>query len=129
MSGTTDQFEGGCINRLRIHILEACFEPKGRPLVLLLHGIPELAYSWRKIMLPIAAAGLHVVAPDLRGYGPGRRHDGRRREMRPWKSGSHETPRWRKADSNSRSHREPNGRGKPSQAIIAMSNLKLGRPD
>jgi pimeloyl-ACP methyl ester carboxylesterase len=103
MSGTTDQFEGGCINRLRIHILEACFEPKGRPLVLLLHGIPELAYSWRKIMLPIAAAGLHVVAPDLRGYGPGRRHDGRRREMRPWKSGSHETPRWREPDSNHRS--------------------------
>jgi hypothetical protein len=32
---------------------------------------------------------------------------------------------WSKADSDSRSHRERNGRGKPSQAIIAMSNLKL----
>ena len=57
------------INGLRIHILEAGFEAKGRPLVLLLHGFPELAYSWRKVILPLAAAGFHVVAPDLRGYG------------------------------------------------------------
>jgi pimeloyl-ACP methyl ester carboxylesterase len=35
----------------------------------LLHGFPELAYSWRKLMLPLAAAGFHVVAPDQRGYG------------------------------------------------------------
>ena len=41
----------------------------GRPCLLLLHGFPELAYSWRKIMLPLAAAGFHVVAPDQRGYG------------------------------------------------------------
>jgi hypothetical protein len=53
-----------------------------------------------KVILTIAAMGLHVVAPDLRGYGPGRGHDGRRRGMRPWKSGSHETPRWRKPDSD-----------------------------
>src|SRR5262249_46667690 len=33
------------------------------------HGFPELAYSWRKIMLPLAAAGFHVIAPDQRGYG------------------------------------------------------------
>ena len=44
-------------------------EAKGRPLVLLLHGFPELAYSWRKVMPELAAAGLHVVAPDQRGYG------------------------------------------------------------
>ena len=31
--------------------------------------LPELAYSWRKVMLPMAAAGYHVVAPDQRGYG------------------------------------------------------------
>ena len=48
------------INGLDIHVLEAGFETKGRPLVLLLHGFPELAYSWRKIMLPLAAAGFHV---------------------------------------------------------------------
>ena len=57
------------VNGLRVHMLEAGFEAKSRPLVLLLHGFPELAYSWRKVMLPLAAAGFHVVAPDLRGYG------------------------------------------------------------
>ena len=57
------------INGLRMHVLEAGFEAKGRPCLLLLHGFPELAYSWRKVMLPLAAAGFHVVAPDQRGYG------------------------------------------------------------
>ena len=57
------------INGLRMHVLEAGFENSGRPLVLLLHGFPELAYSWRHVMVPIAAAGYHVVAPDRRGYG------------------------------------------------------------
>ena len=57
------------INGLRMHVLEAGFSPKGRPAVLLLHGFPELAYSWRKVMGPIAAAGYHVFAPDVRGYG------------------------------------------------------------
>jgi pimeloyl-ACP methyl ester carboxylesterase len=57
------------INGLRMHVLEAGFEEKGRPCLLLLHGFPELAYSWRKVMLPLAAAGYHVVAPDQRGYG------------------------------------------------------------
>jgi pimeloyl-ACP methyl ester carboxylesterase len=52
-----------------MHILEAGFESKSRPLVLLLHGFPELAFSWRKVILPIAAAGYHVVVPDQRGYG------------------------------------------------------------
>jgi pimeloyl-ACP methyl ester carboxylesterase len=57
------------INGLTIHMLEAGFETQDRPCLLLLHGFPELAYSWRKIMLPLAAAGYHVVAPDQRGYG------------------------------------------------------------
>src|SRR5689334_20919332 len=57
------------INGLRMHVLEAGFERKGRPCVLLLHGFPELAYSWRKVMLPLAQAGYHVLAPDQRGYG------------------------------------------------------------
>jgi pimeloyl-ACP methyl ester carboxylesterase len=57
------------INGLRVHILEAGFETAGRPLVLLLHGFPEIAYSWRKVMPALAAAGYHAVAPDLRGYG------------------------------------------------------------
>jgi pimeloyl-ACP methyl ester carboxylesterase len=57
------------VNGLRMHVLEAGFEAKDRPGVLLLHGFPELAYSWRKVMLPIASAGFHVIAPDMRGYG------------------------------------------------------------
>ena len=57
------------INGLTIHMLEAGFETEGRRCILLLHGFPELAYSWRKIMLPLAAAGYHVVVPDQRGYG------------------------------------------------------------
>src|SRR6202049_4439851 len=57
------------INGLRMHVLEAGFETKGRPCLLLLHGFPELAYSWRKVMPALAAAGYHVIAPDQRGYG------------------------------------------------------------
>jgi alpha-beta hydrolase superfamily lysophospholipase len=55
------------VNGLRMHVLEA--GTPGRPCLLLLHGFPELAYSWRKVMGPLAAAGFHVVAPDQRGYG------------------------------------------------------------
>lgn len=57
------------VNGLRMHVLEAGFETSGRPCLLLLHGFPELAYSWRKVMSPLAAAGYHVIAPDQRGYG------------------------------------------------------------
>ena len=55
------------VNGLSIHVLEA--GESSASCVLLLHGFPELAYSWRKIMLPLAHAGFHVVAPDQRGYG------------------------------------------------------------
>ena len=37
--------------------------------MLLLHGFPELAFSWRKVMPALAEAGYHVIAPDQRGYG------------------------------------------------------------
>ena len=57
------------INGLKVHMLEAGFDRRDRPCLLLLHGFPELAYSWRKVMLPLAAAGYHVIAPDQRGYG------------------------------------------------------------
>ena len=55
------------INGLTMHVLEA--GDPANPCLLLLHGFPELAYSWRKIVLPLAAAGYHVLAPDQRGYG------------------------------------------------------------
>jgi pimeloyl-ACP methyl ester carboxylesterase len=67
-AGVRSRFVDG-INGLRVHVIEAGHEEKGRPCVLLLHGFPELAYSWRKVMGPLAAAGYHVIAPDLRGYG------------------------------------------------------------
>lgn len=57
------------VNGLDVHLLEAGYAPAGRPGVLLLHGFPELAFSWRQIMAPLADAGFHVCAPDLRGYG------------------------------------------------------------
>jgi pimeloyl-ACP methyl ester carboxylesterase len=57
------------INGLRIHVLEAGFESRGRPCLLLLHGFPELAYSWRRVLPALADAGYHVIAPDQRGYG------------------------------------------------------------
>ena len=57
------------VNGLRVHVLEAGYQTSGRPALLLLHGFPELAYSWRRIMLPLAEAGYHVIAPDVRGYG------------------------------------------------------------
>ena len=56
-------------NGLTMHILEAGYDEPGRPLVMLKHGFPELAYSWRKVMPALAAQGYHVVAPDQRGYG------------------------------------------------------------
>jgi pimeloyl-ACP methyl ester carboxylesterase len=57
------------VNGITMHALEAGFETAGRPAVLLIHGFPELAYSWRHVMLPLAKAGYHVIAPDQRGYG------------------------------------------------------------
>jgi len=56
-------------NGLTMHVLEAGWQDRTRPALLLLHGFPELAYSWRKVMLPLAQAGFHVIAPDQRGYG------------------------------------------------------------
>lgn len=55
------------VNGLDVHLLEAG-EPH-RPLLLLLHGFPEIAWSWRRVMVPLAELGFRVVAPDQRGYG------------------------------------------------------------
>ena len=56
-------------NGLTMHYLEAGWGDASRPLVVLLHGFPELAYSWRRIIPVLADAGYHVIAPDQRGYG------------------------------------------------------------
>ncbi|HUH13344.1 MAG TPA: alpha/beta fold hydrolase, partial [Longimicrobiales bacterium] len=52
---------------LRMQALEA--GPVDGPLVLLLHGFPELSESWREVLPLLAEAGWRAVAPDLRGYG------------------------------------------------------------
>ncbi|CAI7656527.1 unnamed protein product [Penicillium manginii] len=55
---------------LTFHILEAGATPdRDRPLVILLHGFPEIAYSWRRVLPKLAAAGFYAVAPDQRGFG------------------------------------------------------------
>ena len=51
----------------------------GRPGAAALHGFPELGYSWRKVMVPLAAAGYHVMAPDHARLRTQRRH---RRDVR-----------------------------------------------
>lgn len=57
------------VNGLDVHSLEAGYESPGRPLALLLHGFPDLAYGWRHLIPLLADAGYHVVAPDQRGFG------------------------------------------------------------
>jgi len=54
-------------NRVRLRVFEA--GERGAPLVVLAHGFPELAYSWRHQIPALAEAGYHVLAPDQRGYG------------------------------------------------------------
>src|SRR3954470_4534519 len=55
------------VNGLTVNMLEA--GAQGQPLVLLLHGFPNLGYSWRKVMPALADAGYYVIAPDCRGFG------------------------------------------------------------
>lgn len=54
-------------NGVRLQVTEA--GDRGAPVVLLAHGFPELAYSWRHQIPVLADAGFHVLAPDQRGYG------------------------------------------------------------
>src|SRR6266568_4142573 len=44
-------------NGVTLHILEAGFDGARRPCIVLLHGFPELAYTWRNQLLPLAQAG------------------------------------------------------------------------
>lgn len=48
---------------------------RGAPVVVLAHGFPELAYSWRHQIPALADAGFQVLAPDQRGYGGSSRPD------------------------------------------------------
>lgn len=55
-------------NGIELHVVEAG-EPDAGVAVVLVHGFPELSYSWRHQLPALAAAGHHVLAPDMRGYG------------------------------------------------------------
>ena len=56
------------VNGVTLEIFEAGQENKGNPIVLC-HGWPEHAFSWRYQMPALAAAGYHVIVPNQRGYG------------------------------------------------------------
>ena len=57
-------------NGLRFACIEAGGEAPGAPLVLMLHGFPDNAWTWEHQFGPLVAAGYRVVAPFLRGYPP-----------------------------------------------------------
>jgi pimeloyl-ACP methyl ester carboxylesterase len=60
-------------NGVQLRVIEA--GDRGAPVVILAHGFPELAYSWRHQIPVLAEAGYHVLAPDQRGYGGSSRPD------------------------------------------------------
>ena len=111
---------------------------KRRPVVVLAHGFPELAYSWRHQIPVLAAAGYHVLAPDQRGYGgrrPGRGHRLRHpRAHRPTSSGC-STRRRRPARCRSDTTGAPRWCGTPRSctrtgwpAVAGLSVPPIPRP-
>ena len=56
------------VNGVELEVFEAGRQNAGKPIVLC-HGWPEHAFSWRHQMPALAAAGFHVIAPNQRGYG------------------------------------------------------------
>lgn len=57
------------VNSLNINILENNVEKKTNNVILLLHGFPEISFSYRYLMLLLEKAGFYCIAPDQRGYG------------------------------------------------------------
>lgn len=62
------------VNGVDLEVFEAGRKNGGRPIVLC-HGWPEHAYSWRHQVPPLVAAGYHVIVPNQRGYGNSSRPD------------------------------------------------------
>ncbi|WP_444885790.1 alpha/beta fold hydrolase [Microbulbifer sp. PSTR4-B] len=56
------------VNGVELEVFEAGQQNTGKPIVLC-HGWPEHAYSWRHQLPVLAAAGYHVIVPNQRGYG------------------------------------------------------------
>ena len=57
------------VNGLNLHILENNVKIKTQNVILLLHGFPEISFSYRYMMLLFEKAGYYCIAPDQRGYG------------------------------------------------------------
>ncbi|PHT90562.1 hypothetical protein T459_05675 [Capsicum annuum] len=55
------------VNELKLHVAET--GSGNSPVVVFLHGFPEIWYSWRRQMMAVAKAGYRAIAPDFRGYG------------------------------------------------------------
>ncbi|KAM3285144.1 hypothetical protein P3S67_023943 [Capsicum chacoense] len=55
------------VNGLKLHVAET--GSGNSPVVVFLHGFPEIWYSWRRQMMAVAKAGYRAIAPDFRGYG------------------------------------------------------------
>ena len=53
------------------------------PAILFAHGFPDTAYTWRKQMQAVAAAGFRAIAPDMRGYGGSSAPDRESQRRRP----------------------------------------------
>lgn len=66
MDGTSLRHRTIATNGIRLHAVEA--GPEDGPLLIFLHGFPEIWYGWRKQIEPFAASGFRVLAPDQRGY-------------------------------------------------------------
>lgn len=62
-------------NGVRLHV--NCAGPKDGPLVILLHGFPEMGLSWKHYVEQLGALGYRVMAPDQRGYGSSDKPEGR----------------------------------------------------
>lgn len=56
------------VNDVTLEVFESGQENKGNPIILC-HGWPEHAFSWRYQVEPLVKAGYHVIVPNQRGYG------------------------------------------------------------
>ena len=54
---------------LRMAVFEDGEKRADRPSLVLCHGWPEVAYSWRKVVPLLVAEGWHVIVPEQRGFG------------------------------------------------------------
>ncbi|MFZ3565602.1 alpha/beta fold hydrolase [Streptomyces sp. BH097] len=63
------------VNGISLRVFEHGPADSEKPLVVLCHGFPELAFSWRHQVLALGAAGYRVLAPDMRGFGGSSRPD------------------------------------------------------